>query len=80
VSFVIEGEFKVTKELQVERVEYLMDIPSICPIPRIQTAFILDLRDDAKYLVRKKTGKIATPVTRDFILKNKVRTSVFETG
>ena len=80
VSFVIEGAFQVTKELRVDRVEYLTDIPCVWPIPRIQTAFILDLRDDAKYLVRKETGKIVTPVTPDFLLKNKVRTSIFETG
>jgi hypothetical protein len=73
-SFALEGAFHITKEVRVERVEYLADIPCIWPIPRIQTAFILDLRDDTKYLVRKKTGNIAaTPVTPDFLLKNKVR-------
>lgn len=78
VSFVVEGAFQVTKEVRVERVEYLTDIPCVWPIPRIQTAFILDLRDDAKYLVRKESGNNVTPVTPDFLLKNKVRTSIFD--
>jgi hypothetical protein len=72
-SFALEGAFQVTKEVRVDRVEYLSDIPCTWPIPRIQTAFILDLRDDTKYLVRKITGNISTPVTPDFLLKNKVR-------
>ena len=71
-SFALEGQFQVTKEVRVDRVEYLADIPCTWPIPRIPTAFILDLRDDTKYLVSKETGKIATPVTPDFLLKNKV--------
>jgi hypothetical protein len=77
-SFAMEGAFQVTKEVRVDRVEYLTDIPCVWPIPRISTAFILDLRDNAKYLVRKETGNIATPVTPDFLLKNKVR--IFKTG
>lgn len=72
-SFAVEGKFQVTKEVRVDRVEYLATIPCVWPIPKIQTAFILDLRDDAKYLVRKKAGgNSATPVTPDFLLKNMV--------
>lgn len=72
-SFAVEGKFQVTKEVRVDRVEYLANIPCVWPIPKIQTAFILDLRDDAKYLVRKKAGgNSATPVTPDFLLKNMV--------
>jgi hypothetical protein len=72
-SFAVEGKFQVTKEVRVDRVEYLANIPCVWPIPKIPTAFILDLRDDAKYLVRKKAGGIsANPVTPDFLLKNMV--------
>ena len=42
-SLAVEGVFQVTKELQVDRVEYLSDIPSVWPIPKLPTAFILDL-------------------------------------
>jgi hypothetical protein len=72
-SYAVDGTFLVTKEVRVDRVEYLSNIPCIWPIPKIQTAFILDLRDDARYLVRKKAGgNSATPVTPDFLLKNMV--------
>jgi len=74
-SFAVEGTFQVTKEVRVDRVEYLTDIPSVWPIPKLQSAFILDLQDDAKYLVHKKPGRVATPATPDFLIKNKV--SVF---
>ena len=72
-SYAVDGMFLVTKEVRVDRVEYLSNIPCVWPIPKIQTAFILDLRDDAKYLVRKKAGgNSAIPVTPDFLLKNMV--------
>ena len=71
-SFAVEGAFQVTKEVRVDRVEYLANIPCVWPIPKIQTAFILDLRDNAKYLVRKEAGNTITPVTPDFLLKNMV--------
>lgn len=72
-SLAMEEKFQVTKEVRVDRVEYLENIPCVWPIPKIQTAFILDLRDDTKYLVRKKAGgNSAIPVTPDFLLKNMV--------
>ena len=71
-SFAMEGAFQVTKEVRVDQVEYLANIPCVWPIPKIQTAFILDLRDNAKYLVRKEAGNTITPVTPDFLLKNMV--------
>ena len=74
-SLAVEGAFHVTKELQVDCVEYLTDIPSIWPIPKIPTAFILDLRDDRKYLLHKKPGSINTQTQTlampDFLIKNK---------
>lgn len=74
-SFAVEGAFQVTKELRVDRVEYLTDIPNVWPIPKLPTAFILDLRDNRKYLVGKKPGandlRTHTPATPDFLIKNK---------
>jgi hypothetical protein len=74
-SLAVEGAFQVTKELQVDRVEYLTNIPSVWPIPKLPTAFILDLRDDRKYLLHKKPGSINTRTqtlaTPDFLIKNK---------
>jgi hypothetical protein len=78
MSLAVEGAFQVTKEVQVDRVEYLTDIPSVWPIPKLPTAFILDLRDDRKYLLHKnlKPGSIDTRTqtlaTPDFLIKNKV--------
>jgi len=37
-SFTLEGAFQVTKEVWVDQVEYLADIPCAWPIPKIQTA------------------------------------------
>ena len=72
----VEGAFQVTKELQVDCIEYLTDIPSVWPIPKLPTAFILDLQDDRKYLLHKKLGSINTQTQTlampDFLIKNKV--------
>src|SRR5277367_2143501 len=51
-SFVIEGDLQVTAELWVKRVEYLSEIPYIFPIPKVATAFIIDLQDK-KFLIPK---------------------------
>jgi hypothetical protein len=59
---------KLTRQLEVERIEYLTEIPSVWPVPRVATAYVLDLRD-AKFHVSEK-GKI---LTADALIKNKVR-------
>ena len=51
-SFVIEGKLQVTAELWVKRVEYLSEIPYAFPIPKVPTAFIVDLQDE-KFLIPK---------------------------
>lgn len=70
ISHAIEKRFKVTKELQVDRVEYLNEIPSVWPVLKEATAFIVDLRDP-KFAVFKDGETV--PVTPDFLIKNKVR-------
>jgi hypothetical protein len=67
-SLVIDGNLKVTTSVTVDRIEYLTTIPSLWPIPRIPTAFVLDLRDP-KFLIFDKKGKLLTP---DALIKNKV--------
>lgn len=57
----------VTRQLAVEGVEILDCIPSLWPIPRVPTAFIVDLRDPKFRLVEK--GKL---LTVDGLIKNKV--------
>ena len=74
-SLAVEGVFQVTKELQVDRVEYLSDIPGVWPILKLPTTLILDLRDNSKYLLHKKPGSInaqtQTLAMPDFLFKNK---------
>lgn len=67
------GEFRVTKEVTVERVEYLNELASIYPIPKTATAFLIDV-DDPKFAITDKRGDLYTV---DALIKNKVRTSVF---
>ncbi|KAF7304584.1 hypothetical protein HMN09_00861500 [Mycena chlorophos] len=62
VSYVLIGRFQVTSKETVERVEYLRELPSLWPIPKVRTAFVLDLRDpkfeirDPKYETHEKSG------------------------
>ena len=48
--FVIEGNYQVTAELWVKRVEYLSEILYIFSIPKVATAFIVDPQDE-KFLI-----------------------------
>ena len=69
-SFVIEGDLQVTAELWVKRVEYISEIPYIFPIPKVATAFIVDLQDE-KFLVPKSESN-PTPRRPDALIKSKV--------
>jgi hypothetical protein len=71
MSFVIEGDLQVTAELWVKRVEYLSEIPYIFPIPKVATAFIVDLQDE-KFLV-PKSERDPEPRRPDALIKSKVR-------
>jgi hypothetical protein len=66
-SWVLEQPFNVTKEFQVERVEYLREIPSVWPIPQRPTAFILDL-SAPKFQLYDKDGVLYRV---DALIKNK---------
>ena len=69
-SFVIDGDLQVTTELWVKRVEYLSEIPYIFPIPKVATAFIIDLRDE-KFLIPTSESD-PTPQRIDALIKSKV--------
>lgn len=67
-SRVISCDTQITTKLTVQRVEYLTEIPWVWPIPRIPTAFLLDLRDP-KFNIMNKDGSLYRP---DALIKNKV--------
>ena len=69
-SFVIEGNLQVTAELWVKRVEYLSEIPYTFPIPKVATAFIIDLQDE-NFLIPKSESD-PTPRRPDALIKSKV--------
>jgi hypothetical protein len=57
----------VTSHLKVERVELLASVPSLWPVPRVPTAYIVDLRHgNADF---QENGKV---ITIDGLIKNKV--------
>jgi hypothetical protein len=62
---------RVTRQQYVQRVETLRCIPSVWPVPRTATAYIVDLRDQKYHIIEK--GKT---VTVDALIKNKVCTLV----
>jgi hypothetical protein len=65
---VYNGEpISVTRQLKVERIEVLEGLPSVWPVPRIATAYLVDLR--APEFDVAENGK---PFTVDGLIKNKV--------
>ena len=73
-SFVIEDDLQVTAEVWVKRIEYLSEIPYIFPIPKVPTAFIVDLQDE-KFLIPKSESD-PMPRRPDALIKSKVRSSL----
>ncbi|KAJ7177385.1 hypothetical protein C8R43DRAFT_1118386 [Mycena crocata] len=51
------GQFRVSNNAVVQRVEYLDFIPPIFPVPEISTAFVLDL-SHPKFDIRDNAGKM----------------------
>ncbi|KAJ7458041.1 hypothetical protein B0H11DRAFT_2062428, partial [Mycena galericulata] len=66
-SEMLVGPIRVTKEVTVQRLERLTDLPSIYPIPAISTGFLLDLHD-RKFDIEDAEGKL---YTIDALIKNK---------
>ena len=65
---VYNGEpIMVTRQLKVERIEVLEGLPSVWPVPRIATAYLVDLR--APEFDVEENGKTFTV---DGLIKNKV--------
>ncbi|KAJ6545114.1 hypothetical protein B0H10DRAFT_2386324 [Mycena sp. CBHHK59/15] len=58
-SFVHINQFRVTKDVTVQRVEYLSEIPSIWPIPETSTAFVVNLQDP-KFEITDNAGNLYT--------------------
>ncbi|KAJ7834337.1 hypothetical protein B0H14DRAFT_2590924 [Mycena olivaceomarginata] len=48
-------EFRVTAEVSVERVEYLTELPSLCPISETPTAFVIDRQDSESNITKNRT-------------------------
>ncbi|KAJ7933438.1 hypothetical protein B0H13DRAFT_2507098 [Mycena leptocephala] len=61
ISFVRTGQFSVTQKLKVQRIEHLPELPSVWPIPRVSTAFVIDLADE-RYDITDNDG-ISCPST-----------------
>ncbi|KAJ7698207.1 hypothetical protein B0H16DRAFT_1903439 [Mycena metata] len=61
------GEFRVTMDVTVQRVEYLTGFPSLYPIPSTPTAFVIDAQDP-RFDITKKGGGLHTV---DALIKNK---------
>ncbi|KAL0948752.1 hypothetical protein HGRIS_008885 [Hohenbuehelia grisea] len=70
-SDVCEESTKITREVTVDRVEYLSEIPSVWPVFRTKTAVVVDLRD-SKFDFRDKHGDL---LSADALIKNKDRDS-----
>ncbi|KAF8313350.1 hypothetical protein F5887DRAFT_1090268 [Amanita rubescens] len=59
---------RLNRQLLVDRVEYVTGLPSYWPVPRVKTAYIIDLRDP-KYNIYEGNGHEL--LTVDAIIKNK---------
>ena len=59
---------RLNRQLLVDRVEYLHDIPTYWPVPRVKAAYILDL-SDPKFDIEDPNGKLL-PI--DTLIKDKV--------
>jgi hypothetical protein len=66
------GEFRVTKEVTVECIEYLDELPSLLPIPSVPTAFVINLQD-RKFAITDSKGNLRTV---DALIKNKVALAI----
>ena len=55
----------------MKRIEYLSEIPYIFPIPKVATAFIVDLQDEKFFILKSKSDPM--PRRPDALIKNKVR-------
>jgi hypothetical protein len=51
------GQFSVTQKLKVQRIEYLPELTSVWPIPRVPTAFVIDLTDE-RYDITDNDGDL----------------------
>ena len=72
-SYRIDEALQVTLGLQVDRAEYLSEIPNVWPVPQVSTAFIVDLQDSKFFQVWKSsTDSALGPLRPDSLIKSKV--------
>lgn len=71
-SRIIKKKLQITSNVEVDKLEYLSELPSMYPIPRDRTAYLVDLRDP-KFMIYDTKGKLYTP---DALMKDKVHHSV----
>ncbi|KAJ7649280.1 hypothetical protein B0H17DRAFT_1215320 [Mycena rosella] len=57
-SKAIDGPAPINRQTKVMRVEYLDDVPSNFPVPRIPTAYILDLRNPKFNFMSNNTNEL----------------------
>ncbi|KAK6971359.1 hypothetical protein R3P38DRAFT_3143097 [Favolaschia claudopus] len=62
------GHHRVTQRITVERIEYLNGLPSIFPIPKTPTAFVINLHDPAFEVLDERTGQF---YALDALIENK---------
>ncbi|KAF9481142.1 hypothetical protein BDN70DRAFT_976125 [Pholiota conissans] len=62
-----QPDYKLNRQLVVDRLEFLDRIPTYWPVPRVPTAYIVDLRD-SKFDIYNEKGKLI-PV--DVLIRNK---------
>jgi hypothetical protein len=66
----IDGLANINRQTKVQRVEYLTDLPSYWPVPRIPTAYVVDLRDP-KFDYYDADGELLD-LRADTLIRNKV--------
>ncbi|KAK6977676.1 hypothetical protein R3P38DRAFT_3295002 [Favolaschia claudopus] len=62
------GHHRVTQRVTVNRIEYLNGLPSIFPIPKTPTAFVINLHDPAFEILDERTGQF---YALDALIENK---------
>lgn len=69
-STILRGPHKLHRQLTVDSIEYLSDLPSYFPIPRDKRAFLVDL-SDPKFNLYDNDGKL---LSVDALIKSSVST------
>ena len=74
VSHVSVGTIRLNRQLVVERIERLSELPTYWPVARQKTAYIVDLHD-SKFDIVDDKGEL---LSADALIKNKVRSNCMQ--